>query len=266
MEARLFAKLEELTTSTNTIKQELINKLEDTRTQTVSELQSTIESLRQENVELKKSYTMLEARVGAFECASPSSPSTIHNLHHTLQSKITSAAADAVEKQMRKNNIIVCGFKSGANNIRDNLNNFIQANLGIADSIVEASLVRKNNKKIKATIKDGDTKRRMMSQKSKLKRPVFFNHDLTPQESLISKKLRDEVKCAKLQNKKVKMGFLKLMIVKTCYTYDSHLDEIIPVTVNHCNSNSIAMDRGSTSMDTSFHNVSRNKRKERKIT
>lgn len=225
----------------SSVKNELINKIETSRQDTIKEFQSVIDNLRQENAKLQDSIGVLEARVATLE--SSACTTNVNIPSQSLHKKIASASSNALEKHLRRNNIVVRGLPVSASNARDSLNKFIHSNFGITNSVIDTTLFGKNNESIKATLRDGKTKKEIMSQKTKLKPPVYFNHDLTPQESLISKKLRDEAHRQKALNKNVKMGFLKITVDSTTYTYDPYLQEIVPV-------NTVTAEQSSNSMIT----------------
>ncbi|CAG5103875.1 Protein of unknown function [Cotesia congregata] len=165
MESVILKKLDEMSKSSSSqlklLEKVLTTKIEDSLKETTKEFQILIESLRQENSELKETVGSLEARIKILESSSANCITSPKGTSRSLHDKIASASANAVE--------------------------------------------------------------------NKLKPPVYINHDLTPQESLISKKLRDESRRLKLLNKKVKTSNLKITVDGIDYTYDIHLEAIVPL-------------------------------------
>ncbi|KAH0555585.1 hypothetical protein KQX54_020274 [Cotesia glomerata] len=68
---------------------------------------------------------------------------------------------------------------------------------------------------------------------SVLKAPYYINHDLTPEESNIAKKLRDEDKKLRAKGHKIKQGFQKLYRDGTPMSWDASLEFWFPVPQCH---------------------------------
>ncbi|KAH0557608.1 hypothetical protein KQX54_009076 [Cotesia glomerata] len=152
----ILEKLEEMRTESSqqfsSLKNELINKIETSRQDTIKEFQSVIDNLRQENTKLQDSVGALEARVATLE--SSTGATNLNNPSQSLHKKIASASSNALEKHLRRNKIVVRGLPVSASNARDSLNKFIHSNFGITNSFIDATLFGKNNETIKATLCD----------------------------------------------------------------------------------------------------------------
>lgn len=135
---------------------------------------------------------------------------------------------NAVEKKLRKNNIIIRGLTCNSSNAKKVVSDFLNEHFNIPDATIDATLIGKDKDRIKATLRNAETKNIVIKIKKSLKTPVFINHDLTPLESKIDKKLREEGKRLSAKGLKVKQGFQKLIVNDRSMIWDLSLDALVP--------------------------------------
>lgn len=228
---------------------ELLAEISASRLEHNNLVTETTKQLRDENKVLRAELASLTERVGELEqtrtnTSEVSSPWN-DNLA-VLEQRVVKSSIQAMDKHLRKNNIIVRGFSSGAGSVADNLNNFIKQHFSIEDAVCEAYLITSQRPFIRAKLRDANVKQMIMKMKKALKVLVFFNEDLTPHESFIASKLWAEAKKLKEEGKSVKIGYQRLYINKVGYQFDLVSNTLVPITTGKRTLVHIPMDTNQT--------------------
>ncbi|CAG5102858.1 Protein of unknown function [Cotesia congregata] len=217
-----------------TMKSELLREISEARIEHSNQLTS----LREENAVLKNQINDLKARVTILETVNDGSAAAADDVSTQartdnlvqLKNNLISASITAVDKYMRKNNIIVRGISVEADNAIAKLNDFIRANFKINNVVKDARLVNSKSPTIIATLSDASVKKTIMVKKKLLKPGVYIDHDLTYEEGAIAAKLRAEARKLRAEGKTVKIGHQRIYINGTGFRFDSSINSIVPCT------------------------------------
>jgi hypothetical protein len=136
---------------------------------------------------------------------------------------------DALEKEKRRNNVVIQGINIGAENqkeIVEELKKFTKVELGVD---VEIKEVRKMGiKTCLMELANSDDKAKVMKNKNKLrsnKEQIFINDDMSKKERIIQGKIRRRAQEEKRKGHSVKIGFLKLIINDEVWKWDEVAEE-----------------------------------------
>lgn len=174
--------------------QQQIKQLEKKFTSKEAATNARIKDLEKQIAEMKKAKRAPEAAEGSSQ----------------LQKKI-----EHLEKDIRKNNIIIHGFQVHQEALRDEIENFISSEFGLQNSILEVASIPNRARKniIRVKLVSWETKLSILRQKRSLMgRDIFIDQDLTIKERQTAKKLRDIYKARRAEGHTVKMGYNKLYI------------------------------------------------------
>ncbi|KAH0546553.1 hypothetical protein KQX54_011374 [Cotesia glomerata] len=178
------------------------------------EINALREELTVKNTELKKELEDVKSRVSVIESnanLSSGSGSTVHD----LERQIINNSINSVEKHIRRNNIIIRGLICDEANVKKTVAEFLDTHLNTKNCIESVSILNKTKVSIKVVLKDQEVKQKILKNKRLLKVPVYINSDLTPKESYIAKRLRDEGKKLKAEelsdNRLPKICLLRLV-------------------------------------------------------
>lgn len=220
---------------------EYLNKMKEMISEEITSVQNSntelIKATKAEftaaNAHLSNELDKIKTRLTTLE--SQNTPGSNLNLSNdtAINKKIANAAISSVEKHLRRNNAIIAGLVVKDGNVLNSVNEFVKSNFGISNSATCADIIGKNKPRIKVTFKDSSTKSQIMSKKKSLKVPVYINHDLTPEEGLAAKKIRDFGKSALSEGKKVKFSHLKVNIDGISYTYDPVSNSVTPASSSY---------------------------------
>ncbi|XP_050509013.1 uncharacterized protein LOC126886197 [Diabrotica virgifera virgifera] len=183
------------------------------------EYKKTLKIFREENIELKKEINELKMKVENLE---------------KLEEKV-----ENIEKYKKKNNIIISGFK-----IRDNeeeaqeeIEKFVENKLQV---VIKAKKLTKINETMCVLKLNNREKADVMKNKHKLRhvkgQKIFIRHDLTEQENKIQKSLQEIAKDKRNQNKKVVIGYQKLIINGEKFIWNKKKNTIESTNTLHDNS------------------------------
>ncbi|XP_044583001.1 uncharacterized protein LOC123264022 [Cotesia glomerata] len=217
-----------------TMKSENLREISEARIEHSNQLTS----LREENAVLKNQINDLKARVTILGTVNGGSASAAYDVSTQaradnlaqLKNNLISASISAVDKYMRKNNVIVRGLPVEADNATAKLNDFIRANFKINNAVKDARLLNSKNPTIIATLSDASVKKTIMAKKKLLKPGVYIDHDLTYEDGAIAAKLRAEARKLRAEGNSVKIGHQRIYINGTGFKFDSSLNSIVPCT------------------------------------
>lgn len=124
---------------------------------------------------------------------------------------------ESIDKEKRKNNIVLSGLKMDTNNqadLKKDMENFFQTNLQLGINVRNAIKIGENRCLIQ--LNNGDDKQAVMNNKYKLKykrnEKIFLNNDMTKQERIVQRQIRKLAKDEKEKGKEVKIGYNKVTI------------------------------------------------------
>lgn len=212
---------------------ELNTNIEAVKTSNLLLIQEVKAEIAAETSALKKEITSIETRLSAIENQPHGLKPTSSPVNSTLNRNLANSAIAAVEKHMRRNNIIISGLETNTGKALETVKEFISTHFNLPDCIDNATVIGKTRKRIKATFKDNNSKSLVMSKKKSIAIPVYINHDLTPEEEIASKKIRDFGKQAIAEHKKVKFGHLFVSIDGTVYKYNTESKSIKPCNITN---------------------------------
>lgn len=121
------------------------------------------------------------------------------------------------EKENRKNNIVITGLKvekTDTENLKEELNTFIQNQLGV---LVQAKMATKlSEKTYKMELRSEEDKENIMKNKYKLKNMkedrIYISHDLSKRERYMKQQIRTRALEERNKGKEVRIGYSKLII------------------------------------------------------
>ncbi|CAG5093321.1 Similar to X-element\ORF2: Probable RNA-directed DNA polymerase from transposon X-element (Drosophila melanogaster) [Cotesia congregata] len=167
----------------------------------------------------------VKSRVSVIE-SNANLPSGSGSTVHDLERQIINNSINSVEKHIRRNNIIIRGLTCDEANVKKTVAEFLDTHLNTKNCIESVSILNKTKDSIKVVLKDQEVKQKILKNKRLLKVPVYINSDLTPEESYIAKRLRDEGKKLKTEGNNIKHGFQKLIVNGTPMTWDKNLNAL----------------------------------------
>ncbi|KAH0540220.1 hypothetical protein KQX54_014699 [Cotesia glomerata] len=206
----------------STMKDELAGKIAASSKACSEDIAKLRGELNADNAAIRKELETVKLRVADLESNTlPADGSK--TTARELEKHMVAASINAVEKHIRRNNIIIRGLSCTESNIKEAVSEFLDKHFKISNGIVEATFPNKTKDAIKVVIKDLDTKLKILKNKKDLKIP-----DLTPEESFIAKKLRDEGKRLKTEGAKVRQGFQKIFVNGSPMTWSSDSNSLVP--------------------------------------
>lgn len=114
------------------------------------------------------------------------------------------------EKEERRDNIVIKGADTEVKDWKKWVSDFIKEKMEIDVEIISC---RRSGKVLVAKLKDGQMKRKVMENKSKLKGGrIFIENDLTWQERKIQEKINIWAKEEREKGKEVKIGYARVRI------------------------------------------------------
>lgn len=121
---------------------------------------------------------------------------------------------EEIEKQERKNRIIIKGLEISEENMQDTVRSFLEENFKIAKQIKEIMIVgRERGKAAVVEMMDWKAKQEIMREKNKLRgKTIFIDHDMSKEEKEIQRKIVERAKDEKKKGRKAKIGYKKLYI------------------------------------------------------
>ncbi|KAH0534994.1 hypothetical protein KQX54_011568 [Cotesia glomerata] len=208
----------------STMKDELAGKIAASSKACSEDIAKLRDELNTDNAAIRKELETVKLRVA--DLKSNTLP-IIGNktTARDLKKHMVAASINAVEKHIRRNNLIIRNLSCTESNINEVVLEFLDK---ISNGIVEATFPNKTKDAIKVVVKDQDTKLKILKNKKDLKIPVYINQDLTPEGSFIAKKLRDEGKRLKDEGAKVKQGFQKMFVNGSPMTWSSDSNSLVP--------------------------------------
>ncbi|KAH0534920.1 hypothetical protein KQX54_010141 [Cotesia glomerata] len=209
------------------MKQDLINKIAESSLACSKEINALRDELTVKNTELKKELEDVKSRVSVIE-SNANLSSGFGSTVHDLERQIINNSINSVEKHIRRNNIIIRGLICDEANVKKTVAEFLDTHLNTKNCIESVSILNKTKDSIKVVLKDQEVKQKILKNKRLLKVPVYINSDLTPEESYIAKRLRDEGKKLKAEGNNIKYGFQKLIVNGTPMTWDKNLNALVP--------------------------------------
>lgn len=141
--------------------------------------------------------------------------------------KVMEEKLEKIEKQNRKNNIIIKGIDF--QNKTEGIEQFCKERLGTEVKIEAFQNIGTNERPmIMAKVNTWEQKVSIMKNKNKLRgTKIFVDHDMTKAESEVQKKLRERAKVEKSQGKEAHVGYQKIYINGECWKWAQEYGEII---------------------------------------
>lgn len=181
-----------------------LDKIEGNQNQLLKE----VKELREENKELQKENEELKERVTKLE---------------TLM--------QAIGKKERRKNIVIKGVK-----IRDELKakeeveGILQNKLQVVGGVERVRVVetKKAGKLIIAEMKNLESKTEVMRARNKLKgTTIYLDDDLTYEERIIQKKIREIMKQERMKGNRATMSYRKLTINEEKWRWDNSTNQLV---------------------------------------
>lgn len=139
---------------------------------------------------------------------------------------------EKMDRNDRRDNIIISGLTLEGGNGRDmdrGLEQFIQQNLNVDVRVLEASKI--NDKMWVAKLESFQKKIEVLKNTHKLRngtyRRVYINSDLTKEERIVQKKIRERAVRERREGKNVKVGYQRLTIDGERYSWSNQLQELV---------------------------------------
>lgn len=185
-----------------------IKLVQQTHTEDTKALRKEIMELRREQTEYKKEISKLTKENEKIR-------GEVNDLKRELN--INNGKIEKLESENRKKNIVVQGLTINTEDrklLKENMEKFIEEEIGVKTTIKSAH--RLGRKTCLLELYSQENKIEVMQNKTKLRNrqgdKIFINDDLTREERDIGKKIRQKAKEEKINGKKVKMGFMKLIV------------------------------------------------------
>lgn len=198
----------------------------------IDRINEEIQELKNKDKERQKETINIEHRLEKLENkkeqneTNSEKQSNINELLKNMESKI-----EHLEKEKRKNNIIIIGIEMGKDNspLNKHIEEFIVKKLKIQINIISAGIINQQKNMIIATVATWEEKKEIMKNKAKLKEErIYINNDLTIEERNIQKNLVRISKEQKELGKNVKIGYQKLIIEGKTYVWEDAKNGIFP--------------------------------------
>lgn len=170
-------------------------------------------ALRSEIADLKSRLELLEQSIASSAPDSQSPPKIISQFvtyPSAIENQAIRYSISAVEKHLRRNNVIIRGLAFDKVNPTNSLSEFLETHFNAVNCISSVSVFGKENNKLKVTLKDQNVKNIVMEKKRNLKILIYMNHDLTPEEERMEKSIRDLGKKLRQEGKKIRYGHLRV--------------------------------------------------------
>lgn len=164
--------------------------------------------------------TAMAARILEVEKKLESSQNALAKASEGGQSSRLISKIEDLEKEARKNNLIITGLAAERENVKKVAEKFFADKFDLHGIILEASVLTfaKDKYKIKVKLVGSESKHEILKKKRLLKgSDIFIDQDLTVNERQIAKNLRDLRRKRISEGCSVKMGYKKLIIDGATY-------------------------------------------------
>ncbi|KAH0558916.1 hypothetical protein KQX54_000642 [Cotesia glomerata] len=251
----------QLTTQLAAFKEEIATQISTASQVNHEEIQEIKSALAAENESLKKEISALKERITTLELtrelsslgenADQSTPNPSSGLTNMLDEQIRKTTRETLDKLARKNNVIIKGLNCQLGTPSRTASDFFTKQFKLTNCVSEAIVIGKDKDRIKVTLKDHAAKKAIMSGKKNINAPIYINNDLTREEQLIAKKLRDASKEFKKEGKRVKLHHQSITVDGNRYKYDLSKQLLVPAQNNDANTMQTDPGQGTSSLSNS---------------
>ncbi|KAH0557305.1 hypothetical protein KQX54_003385 [Cotesia glomerata] len=251
----------QLTTQLAAFKEEIATQISTASQVNHEEIQEIKTALAAENESLKKEISALKERITTLdltrelsslgENADQSTPNPSSGLANMLDEQIRKTTRETLDKLARKNNVIIKGLNCQLGTPSRTASDFFTKQFKLTNCVSEAIVIGKDKDRIKVTLKDHAAKKAIMSGKKNINAPIYINNDLTREEQLIAKKLRDASKEFKKEGKRVKLHHQSITVDGNRYKYDLSKQLLVPAQNNDANTMQTDPGQGTSSLSNS---------------
>lgn len=179
-------------------------------------LTQEVQELKMEQMELKEEFRKMKKENESIKR---------ENAELNREFKLINEKLDALEREKRRNNVVVHGLKMDSkdqNILKEEMEQFIKKELNIDTDIKSAKNI--GNKICLIEFNSTTEKEKVMKNKSKLKNRkdarVYINDDMTKAEREIQGVIRKTAKEEINKGNNIKIGFLKLIVNNEVWKWD----------------------------------------------
>lgn len=191
---------------------EAINTLREEMKQGFKENSNKTENLTRELENARTELQMLREEIKSKEESWKKEKQKLENKIQEMDERI-----EHVEKQRRRNNIVIKHEKFNGNQVAEGVRQFLKQKLNIDTHIQEAYQIKDITI---AKVNSWEQKMQIMRKKRELKgTEIYIENDMTIKEREIQKQLRGISKAEKNKGKNVKVGYQKISINDKTYKW-----------------------------------------------
>lgn len=145
---------------------------------------------------------------------------------------------EKTEKEKRKKNIVIKGFKLKGNNIKEEIEEYLSTEMQVNTKIMMAYKITLNNKEkneiVIAELESLEKKLEILKAKNKIKRStVYIDSDLTQCEREIQRQIRSIAREEGGKGKTVKIGYQKLTVNGKEYRWNMRQKGLVEITTKN---------------------------------
>lgn len=141
-----------------------------------------------------------------------------------------------MERESRKLNVTIRGLETNFNNAERDVKKLLGGSLNLSDEVVDVHFIPPREQKpmiLIVRMKSMEAKNKVLSLKRELTKSlpykdVFIDHHLTPQQSTIAWKIRQQARSAERSGRSVIFTYNRLTIDKIIYRWNERTQEMVP--------------------------------------